>query len=738
VRDATPFHLRHGIAGVLIGALLIGVPQRASAQVTDLDIWIDTDGDGLPGPSRGNFVASGIADSFAVYIDSHDFAWTNFLCYLSLGDPAAPGFFLSDSLNVQVRYGVSGGLFLPEDDFSLPNTVGIGGIGFAERSGVVHLASVTLRTRFGAISGFNGACVRPIVTPDNDASVLSVLGNGSAYGLFDAGQVTGACYTIYPLDGNPVRVTISPEEPFVLAGDSIQFNARGEYWEGDTADFTRVIEWRSSDPVVATIDSNGVARGVAPGAAMIHATGDPIRDSTLIFVGDALPRLVALEVAPAETTLAAGFVTSLSAIGSYDVLPPRDLSARVTWSVSDTTIATVSPAGIARARAPGVASVRATMDGIFGEMALTVTEAELVSLGIDPPSASVPLGMTYSFLAEGVYTDGSIRDATRGTSWSADNEDVATIGSDGVARAEALGTTLIAARRGERSATATLLVVDALLVSTPVAPWFVGAPESVYWSGPGIVDIDLTADDGATYVALARDVPASPLAIRAPRGSSNAARLRVSIRLEGTVFSVESDPFPIASEIALTAIDVGETEDGRVHMRWTTDPAPPLIVGYRIERAVPGEEFAPLGGMIATTSFLDEFPVAGAEYRLIALNGFLDETVLATRSVGSVLLGRRSLVVFPNPAARGDATVLFRVPDFAAGERASARTTASIFDVAGRHVRTLFDGVLAPGVRELRWDGLASDGAPVAPGLYFVRIRSELAPSTSARLVVVR
>src|SRR5438132_24372 len=51
------------------------------------------------------------------------------------------------------------------------------------------------------------------------------------------------------------------------------------------------------------------------------------------------------------------------------ILPPRD----VVWSSSAPTVASVSSSGVVRALALGSASIRATVDGVQGEAAITVT-----------------------------------------------------------------------------------------------------------------------------------------------------------------------------------------------------------------------------------------------------------------------------------------------------------------------------------------------------------------------------
>jgi flagellar hook assembly protein FlgD len=47
----------------------------------------------------------------------------------------------------------------------------------------------------------------------------------------------------------------------------------------------------------------------------------------------------------------------------------------------------------------------------------------------------------------------------------------------------------------------------------------------------------------------------------------------------------------------------------------------------------------------------------------------------------------------------------------------------AVYDVNGRRVRTLVDGVQDPGELTLRWDGRNDEGRDLAPGVYFVRYR---------------
>jgi len=46
----------------------------------------------------------------------------------------------------------------------------------------------------------------------------------------------------------------------------------------------------------------------------------------------------------------------------------------------------------------------------------------------------------------------------------------------------------------------------------------------------------------------------------------------------------------------------------------------------------------------------------------------------------------------------------------------------AIYDLEGRRVRTLFNGIGEPGAHSLNWDGRDAAGRTVAVGPYFVRL----------------
>ena len=54
--------------------------------------------------------------------------------------------------------------------------------------------------------------------------------------------------------------------------------------------------------------------------------------------------------------------------------------------------------------------------------------------------------------------------------------------------------------------------------------------------------------------------------------------------------------------------------------------------------------------------------------------------------------------------------------------RNKSRVTIRVYDVSGRLVNTLVDGVLDAGPQKVNWNGINSHGASAASGVYFYRM----------------
>jgi hypothetical protein len=83
----------------------------------------------------------------------------------------------------------------------------------------------------------------------------------------------------------------------------------------------------------------------------------------------------------------------------------------------------------------------------------------------------------------------------------------------------------------------------------------------------------------------------------------------------------------------------------------------------------------------------------------------------------------------PNPF-NPSTTIRFDVPD------GGVRVQISVYDVAGRLVKTLVDDRLDAGRRQVTWDGRNQTGSPVASGMYFYRMTTESYAATHKMLLL--
>jgi flagellar hook assembly protein FlgD len=82
---------------------------------------------------------------------------------------------------------------------------------------------------------------------------------------------------------------------------------------------------------------------------------------------------------------------------------------------------------------------------------------------------------------------------------------------------------------------------------------------------------------------------------------------------------------------------------------------------------------------------------------------------------------------FPNPMRMG-AVVELTLPN-------AAQVDLTLYDVAGRKVRTLVAGPMQPGAHRVAWDGRDGNGTVVKAGVYFYEMRVD--HWRAARRVVV-
>jgi trimeric autotransporter adhesin len=184
----------------------------------------------------------------------------------------------------------------------------------------------------------------------------------------------GCCGQFFRGKDDVVAVSISPSNVTIVPGGTQQFTATGTFGEGGgTGDVTAKTAWRSSDPAIATINSAGLATGVALGTVTISGDCDCYVQKTNLIVSNQAMTLVSIVVTPANPAIGVGQTQQFTATGHYTDGSTTVITSSVTWTSSDTTIATINSSGVATAAAAGVTTITATSSSISNTSILTVS-----------------------------------------------------------------------------------------------------------------------------------------------------------------------------------------------------------------------------------------------------------------------------------------------------------------------------------------------------------------------------
>jgi trimeric autotransporter adhesin len=305
-------------------------------------------------------------------------------------------------------------------------------------------------------------------------SIATVSGGGLATGV--APGTTTITATLGTISGSATltvtaavltAISVAPGTASVATGYTEQFAATGTYSNGTTQNLTSTATWTSSAATIATVSSGGLATSVAKGAATITATSGTIHGSATLTV--TAPVLASIAVSPSTASVAAGYTQQFTATGTYSNGTTQNLTTTATWTSSATGIGTVSGGGLATSLVQGNTTITATSGTITGSATLAVTLPVLVSLAVNPGSASIAKGGSQQFAVTGTYSDGSRQNLTSSVGWTSSSA-VASIASGGLASGQEVGAATITATSGSISGSATLSVGQAVLVAMAVTP----------------------------------------------------------------------------------------------------------------------------------------------------------------------------------------------------------------------------------------------------------------------------
>lgn len=256
-------------------------------------------------------------------------------------------------------------------------------------------------------------------------------------------------------------IKIIADKTVVYVGSTLELNVIT--YPTDATD--KSITWSSSNDSVATVSNNGVVTGIKSGSVTITATSSNGKESTIkIAVLDAKDEISSIRINTNGTSLKIGDSITLVAT----ISPSYSKDQSVTWSSSDSSVATVTNDGVVTAKKLGTAIITATSsNGKQSKCTIKVVErsVEITSLKLTKSTAEVRAGEKVELNT--IITPNNA--TNQKITWTSSDPSVATVSYGTVTTLKAGTVTITATSNNGKTATCTITVLERLVPVTKVS-----------------------------------------------------------------------------------------------------------------------------------------------------------------------------------------------------------------------------------------------------------------------------
>lgn len=169
-----------------------------------------------------------------------------------------------------------------------------------------------------------------------------------------------------------LALAISPLNASIQPGTTQQFSATGSYTNGSTGGVTSQTVWTSSNPAIVTINSAGLATGIASGTVTISGNCQCYITKTNLSVSSQAVTINSIAVTPTSATIPVGGTQQFVATATYSNGTTGVITGSATWTSSNGSIAIVTSGGLATGVTSGNVTITATSASANGSATLTV------------------------------------------------------------------------------------------------------------------------------------------------------------------------------------------------------------------------------------------------------------------------------------------------------------------------------------------------------------------------------
>jgi uncharacterized protein YjdB len=314
-----------------------------------------------------------------------------------------------------------------------------------------------------------------------NVNVASISNSGVLLGI-TAGTISitasaGSVSTSLSVTVSPATlesIVVSSPVSQLAAGLTSPFSAKGLYSNGTEQVLSDQVVWSVSDESIASIDTEtGLLTALGTGTVSVSATKEGLSNAVSMAVTQATVSNIA--ITPSNITLAAGSSERVTVTAFFSDNTKLDVSSQVDWVNSNDQIAIIGDnLSTVTALLAGSTTLSANLSGQQADLLVNITDAQLVSLSLSPVNASIPLGRSQRYNAQGTFTDTSVQDVSSEVTWLSSNEDLALISNTGslagLAESAALGSVKLTAVLGDIQQHTSLTVTNAVLSSIQIQP----------------------------------------------------------------------------------------------------------------------------------------------------------------------------------------------------------------------------------------------------------------------------
>ena len=281
-----------------------------------------------------------------------------------------------------------------------------------------------------------------VATVDSTGRVTAVAAGSAVItcSATDGSGVTATCkVTVTKPEVKVTGITLDKTEVSLKEKETVQITAE----VAPVNATNKKLNWKSSAPAVATVDSTGKVIAVAAGSAVITCSatdGSGVTATCKVTVTKPEVKVTRITLNKANASIEKGKTLQLKAT----VTPTNATTKAVTWKSSNTKIATVSSTGKVTAKATGTVTITCTAKDGSGKKAtckITVIKptVKATKITINKTKATLVKGEKISLKATVTPTNATNKAVT----WKSSNTKIATVSSTGKVTAKATGTVTI-------------------------------------------------------------------------------------------------------------------------------------------------------------------------------------------------------------------------------------------------------------------------------------------------------